>query len=197
MVPNGCFVRLCNDDNSASAFRKADRTRRFIRLAAKSVDRDRKWFCRHEASSRADEQAHRSCASRSFRRVRRNRWRIPLASADCLNTSGVEREVRSFANLRRAVSPGARLTFVCWRSLMENPRMEVPMRVVAPHVPPRPKSDPQAPECSPSPSRIAFPKYLPQLAGRAAARKARSRSGHRCRPRAGGGCGSIYQNRRR
>jgi SAM-dependent methyltransferase len=53
--------------------------------------------------------------------------------------------VAAFAHLRRAANPGARMAFVCWRSLTENPWMEVPMREVLPHVPPRPKADPQAP----------------------------------------------------
>jgi hypothetical protein len=37
------------------------------------------------------------------------------------------------------------MAFVCWRPLSENPWMEVPMRAVAPHVPPRPKANPRAP----------------------------------------------------
>lgn len=53
--------------------------------------------------------------------------------------------VAAFAHMRRAAGPGARLAFVCWRPLAENPWMEAPMRAVAPHVPPRPKSDPKAP----------------------------------------------------
>ena len=53
--------------------------------------------------------------------------------------------VAAFARLRRAANPGARMAFVCWRPLTENPWMEVPMRAVSPHVPPRPKPDPQAP----------------------------------------------------
>ena len=53
--------------------------------------------------------------------------------------------VAAFAHLRHAARPGARMAFVCWRSLTENPWMEVPMRAVSPHVPPRPKADPQAP----------------------------------------------------
>jgi SAM-dependent methyltransferase len=53
--------------------------------------------------------------------------------------------VAAIGHLRRAASPGARMAFVCWRPLGENPWMEVPMRAVAPHVPPRPKVDPQAP----------------------------------------------------
>ena len=53
--------------------------------------------------------------------------------------------VAAFAHIRRAASLGARMAFVCWRPLTENPWMEVPMRAVAPHVPPRPKANPQAP----------------------------------------------------
>ena len=53
--------------------------------------------------------------------------------------------VAAFAHMRRAASPDARMAFVCWRSLSENPWMEVPMRAVSPHVPPRPKADPRAP----------------------------------------------------
>jgi len=51
----------------------------------------------------------------------------------------------AFAHMRRAASPGARMAFVCWRPLAENPWMAVPMGAVAPHVPPRPKGDPNAP----------------------------------------------------
>jgi len=53
--------------------------------------------------------------------------------------------VAAFTHMCRAASPGARMAFVCWRSLRENPWMEVPMRAVAAHVPPRPQADPQAP----------------------------------------------------
>lgn len=53
--------------------------------------------------------------------------------------------VAAFSHLRTAANSGARLSFVCWRTLAENPWMSVPMRAVEPHVPPRPKSDPNAP----------------------------------------------------
>jgi len=53
--------------------------------------------------------------------------------------------VAAFAHLRGAARPGARMAFVCWRPLSENPWMELPMRAVAPHLPPRPKPNPQAP----------------------------------------------------
>ena len=37
------------------------------------------------------------------------------------------------------------MALVCWRTLAENPWMEVPMKAVAQHLPPRPKAVPNAP----------------------------------------------------
>ena len=53
--------------------------------------------------------------------------------------------VAAFAHMRSAASPGARMAFVCWRPVTENPWMKVPMDAVSRHLPPRPKPDPQAP----------------------------------------------------
>jgi len=53
--------------------------------------------------------------------------------------------VGAFANMRRAANHGARMAIVCWRSLAENPWMEVPMHVVARHLPPRSEPAPHAP----------------------------------------------------
>ena len=53
--------------------------------------------------------------------------------------------VAAFTNMRRGAAPNARMALVCWRSLAENPWMEVPMRAVAQHLPPRPKPVPNAP----------------------------------------------------
>ena len=53
--------------------------------------------------------------------------------------------VAAFANMRRAAAPGARVALVCWRSLAENPWMEVPMKAAALHLPPRPTPVPNAP----------------------------------------------------
>lgn len=53
--------------------------------------------------------------------------------------------VAAFANMRRAAAAGARLALVCWRPLTENPWMDVPMRAVAQHLPPRPAAVPNAP----------------------------------------------------
>jgi SAM-dependent methyltransferase len=41
----------------------------------------------------------------------------------------------AMANLRRALKPGGRLAFVCWRALAENPWMSVPGAAVAPLLP--------------------------------------------------------------
>ena len=53
--------------------------------------------------------------------------------------------VAAFANMRRSAAPDSRMALVCWRSLAENPWMEVPMSAVAQHLPPRPKAVPNAP----------------------------------------------------
>jgi len=53
--------------------------------------------------------------------------------------------VAAFTNMRRAAAPNARMALVCWRTLAENPWMEVPMTAVAEHLPPRPMPIPNAP----------------------------------------------------
>ena len=53
--------------------------------------------------------------------------------------------VGAFAHVRCAANADVRMAIVCWRSLAENPWMEVPMNAVARHVPPRPKPVPHAP----------------------------------------------------
>jgi SAM-dependent methyltransferase len=53
--------------------------------------------------------------------------------------------VAAFTNMRRSGAPDARMALVCWRTLAENPWMEVPMTAVAQHLPPRPKPVPNAP----------------------------------------------------
>jgi SAM-dependent methyltransferase len=59
--------------------------------------------------------------------------------------------VAAFANLRRALKPGGRMAFVCWRAEAANPLMTVPMAAAAKHLPPLPP--PQDPE---SPGPFAF-----------------------------------------
>ncbi|HVI33413.1 class I SAM-dependent methyltransferase [Phenylobacterium sp.] len=52
----------------------------------------------------------------------------------------------AFANIRRALKPGGRLAFVCWRPPAENPIMTAPMAAAAQHLPaPAPPADPHAP----------------------------------------------------
>src|SRR5215469_15408918 len=53
--------------------------------------------------------------------------------------------VAAFTNMRRGANPDARMAIACWRTLAENPWMEVPMTAVAQHLPPRPKPVPNAP----------------------------------------------------
>lgn len=50
----------------------------------------------------------------------------------------------AFSNLLRALRPGATLTFLCWRSIQQNPMMLVPAKAVAKLVP-LPMPDPFAP----------------------------------------------------
>ena len=51
--------------------------------------------------------------------------------------------VAAFTNIRTA-TPDARMAIVCWRSIAENPWMEVPLSAVARHLPPRPTPAPNA-----------------------------------------------------
>jgi SAM-dependent methyltransferase len=53
--------------------------------------------------------------------------------------------VAAFANIRRALRPGGRLAFVCWRPPGENPIMTLPMQAAADLVPPQPSPEPGAP----------------------------------------------------
>lgn len=52
---------------------------------------------------------------------------------------------RAFANLRRALRPGGRLVFCCFRTARENPWMMVPLHAAYEHVPPLPKIGPEDP----------------------------------------------------
>ncbi|HKP78370.1 MAG TPA: class I SAM-dependent methyltransferase, partial [Phenylobacterium sp.] len=51
----------------------------------------------------------------------------------------------AFANIRRALKPGGRLAFVCWRTPAENPIMSLPMQAALAHVEAPPPPDPGAP----------------------------------------------------
>ena len=62
----------------------------------------------------------------------------------------------AFANLRKALKPGGRLAFVCWRSPMENPIMTAPMMAAAQHLPPPTPPTPPEPG-APGPFAFADP----------------------------------------
>lgn len=51
----------------------------------------------------------------------------------------------AFANIRKGVRPGGRLTFVAWRSPMENPFMIAAVQAAAPFLPAMTPPDPNAP----------------------------------------------------
>jgi hypothetical protein len=53
--------------------------------------------------------------------------------------------VAAFANMRGGAAAGARAALVCWRTLAENPWMDVPMKAVAQRLPPRPTAASNAP----------------------------------------------------
>jgi SAM-dependent methyltransferase len=53
--------------------------------------------------------------------------------------------VLSFRNLRKALRPGGRIAFACWRRLADNAWMNVPLQAVLQHVPPPPPPDPEEP----------------------------------------------------
>ena len=51
----------------------------------------------------------------------------------------------AFSNIRKAMRPGGRLAFVCWRPLAENPWMRLPLEAAQRHLPPPAPFDPDAP----------------------------------------------------
>jgi len=51
----------------------------------------------------------------------------------------------AFAHLRRALKPGARVAFVCWRGMAENDWVRLPMGAIKGIVPPTAPPDPEAP----------------------------------------------------
>jgi SAM-dependent methyltransferase len=67
--------------------------------------------------------------------------------------------VAGFSHLRRAAAADARMAFVCWRTLAENPWIAEPMRAASQHVPPRPQANLEAPGMSPSPIHIVSQEF--------------------------------------
>ena len=64
--------------------------------------------------------------------------------------------IDAFANVRRALKPDARVAFVCWRSLRENPWFHVPRSAVLEHVakPPSPGPEDPGPMSFADPERV-------------------------------------------
>ncbi len=62
----------------------------------------------------------------------------------------------AFANIRRALKPGGRLAFVCWRSMAENPWMRPAVGDVLADVPAPPPAEPGAP----GPFAFADPEHV-------------------------------------
>ena len=53
--------------------------------------------------------------------------------------------IGAFAHMRRALKPGARIAFVCWRGAAENDWVRLPMGAIKGIVPPTAPPDPEAP----------------------------------------------------
>lgn len=70
----------------------------------------------------------------------------------------------AFANIRRALKPGGRLAFVCWRTPAENPIMSLPMQAALAHV----DASPAPPEPgAPGPFAFADPDRVRAILGAA------------------------------
>lgn len=53
--------------------------------------------------------------------------------------------VEAFNNIHRALKPGGRLAFACWRPFKGNPWFHAPYKAAIPHLPEQDKVDPEAP----------------------------------------------------
>lgn len=53
--------------------------------------------------------------------------------------------VMAFGNFRRALKPGGRVVFICWRPPQENPWATVSLRAAQPFLPPLPRPGPEDP----------------------------------------------------
>jgi SAM-dependent methyltransferase len=51
----------------------------------------------------------------------------------------------AFANLRKGLTAGGQLRFVCWRAIQENPWLQIPLHAVYEHAPRLPKPEPEEP----------------------------------------------------
>jgi SAM-dependent methyltransferase len=69
----------------------------------------------------------------------------------------------AFANILKALKPGGRIAFVCWRPPQENPLMTAPFKAAEHLLPPQPPSDPLAP----GPFAFADPERVRRILGEA------------------------------
>jgi SAM-dependent methyltransferase len=69
--------------------------------------------------------------------------------------------VEAFINIHRALKPGGRLAFACWRPFKGNPWFHIPYKAAAPHLPEQEKSDPAAP----GPFAFAEPDRVARILG--------------------------------
>ncbi len=67
----------------------------------------------------------------------------------------------AFINIRRALKPGGRLVFACWRPFKGNPWFHTPYKAAAPHLPEQEKADPEAP----GPFAFAEPERVTRILG--------------------------------
>jgi SAM-dependent methyltransferase len=98
---------------------------------------------------RARQAARAQRIAASFERADAQTHAFPAASVDVVYSRfGVmffADPTAAFANLRRALRPGGRLSFICWQSLPENPWMFVPLGAALQVLPPPPLPAPDAP----------------------------------------------------
>jgi SAM-dependent methyltransferase len=78
--------------------------------------------------------------------------------------------LKAFANIRKALSAGGRIVFVCWRSFPENIWAASPLAAASDLLPPQPPVDPHAP----GPFAFADGERLISILGRAGFREART-----------------------
>ncbi|MGI3901152.1 MAG: class I SAM-dependent methyltransferase [Janthinobacterium lividum] len=69
--------------------------------------------------------------------------------------------VVAFINIHRALKPGGRLVFACWRPFNGNPWFFVPYKAAVPHLPDQEKTDPEAP----GPFAFAAPERVSRILG--------------------------------
>jgi len=88
-------------------------------------------------------------ANARFQVADASRALLPVEQFDLLfSRFGVmffDEPAQAFAHMRRALKPGGRLAFVCWRGAGENDWVRLPMRAIAPIIGPPAPPPPEAP----------------------------------------------------